>query len=159
MIGLLLFCYLLIYEIRELNLEGASSSSRPTDYFKYKIKWIILGLNVSSCVTRISGSAILFLLSSNLKQIDEVIKMQLVSESEENPPDNKTNSKNKIQESAINVSNDESNRESYGSYDGRMSLTGNKLKLSEGEQNISSSYKFCSDSYYKRILKDADFNK
>jgi hypothetical protein len=145
---------LLIYEIRELNEKGASSNSRPTNFFKYKIKWILFGLNISSGLTRISGSAVLFLLSSNLKQIDEIIKLKLISENEEKIK-SVVNSSNVKQDEAINIGNDESNRESYGSYDGRKSL--NKVRLNDGEPNLSSSLKFCSDSYYKRILKDADY--
>ena len=63
-IGVIIFCYMLIDELAALHI---STDSRPIDYFKYKIGSVIIILNVLSGILRISGSIIIMLFITILK--------------------------------------------------------------------------------------------
>ena len=151
--------------------------ARPLEFYTWHINVIILTLNISSCVLRITGSLFLFLLAANLRRIDEVVQSQLVSECghstdvNENILVNESNNSKIKRDLAINISQSCESRESVdrisSTYknEGVMSPAGSNIwfvRGSDAEKDERPSHvransthgKFSSDLYYKRILKE-----
>jgi len=62
--GVVLFCYLLIYELKALSNP---QEARPKNYFIYNIETIIIFLNIFTAFFRIIGGIMIFLYITILK--------------------------------------------------------------------------------------------
>ena len=63
-IGVILFCYMLIDQLKAFH---SSVESRPINYFKYNIDTIIIVLNILTGMFRIAGSVIIMFFITILK--------------------------------------------------------------------------------------------
>jgi hypothetical protein len=63
-IGVIIFCYMLIDELAALHV---STESRPIAFFKYNIDTVIIILNILSGILRILGSVIIMFFITILK--------------------------------------------------------------------------------------------
>lgn len=84
--GLLLFCYLLLNELKFIGSGSQSSVARPLVYYKLHLDVVILSLNIISCVLRILGSIILFIIAGNLRSIDTFLESQIINEGNKEGP-------------------------------------------------------------------------
>lgn len=76
-LGLVLFCYLLINELKEVNDGKDSSFSRPILFYDLHLDLVLLILILAGIVFRISSIVFIFLLTNKLIQIENLIKCNL----------------------------------------------------------------------------------
>ncbi len=96
-LGLVLFCYLLINQLKEVNGGKDSSSSRPKIFYDLHLDIVLLILILAGIVFRISSIVFIFLLTNKLIEIENFIKCNLC----ENILDVKNDSDNNLSEGEI----------------------------------------------------------
>lgn len=80
-LGLLIFCYLLINSLKE---EQEATIARPLAYYQYHLNTLALFLIIATAVLRLAGSALIFFFALFLNEMDNVIRTQLIINNLEN---------------------------------------------------------------------------
>jgi hypothetical protein len=106
-------------------------------------------LNIASCTLRILGFIFIFLLASKLKEIDETLENGLSEKAQSILDEQSLKRDFTINK---NESMDKDNSFNKDRISNSLKATTNLNK--EFENDFEGSYKFSSDLYYKRILKD-----
>jgi hypothetical protein len=119
--------------------------ARPLIYYELHLDVVILVLNITSCVFRILGSILLFIIAGNLRTIDEFLQSQLITE-----PDTDTNDayNNKIFHSRNQSSNfSQNNKNSSNAINTNQSLE-SENKEENSMERLPATYKLDNNSIY-----------
>jgi hypothetical protein len=117
--------------------------ARPLIYYELHLDVLILVLNITSCVFRILGSILLFVIAGNLRTIDEFLQSQLITE-----PDTDTYdaNNNKIFHSRNQSSNFSQNKNSSNAINTNQSLE-SENKEENSMERLPATYKFENSVY------------
>lgn len=77
-LGIILFCYLLILEINE-NID--MQEIRPSEYYKNKLNLIIITFNISACFSRFISNGFFFLLIHYVSKKSELERLIIMKTS------------------------------------------------------------------------------